>query len=299
MDNNNPAVRKFRNALTPIFRNLTLTEVNLRTGVPRSVLADLNQGKRLPTSGIVDDLASLLPADDGAELVRLYAAARRSILLEEQRMGKNGSVSGTATVGNTATHIVTHSQPGLRVGGDLNISGATVEGLQAFSGTEVGGTLNVALTPGVGKPVQVLGAAAPSLSSVLDGHANMMPDPFTAHDPEAFMAVLRDLWRFTDRVGSRKLAQRSTDPITGEPAFSHATIVGLLSEDPKKWPKIRLAYIQGFVRAVGGDKTLIGRWSVAWRHVFEGFPLPVPVTEPAQNDDTDAGVIPINRKPAI
>ncbi|WP_157964094.1 hypothetical protein [Actinocorallia populi] len=179
----------------------------------------------------------------------------------------------------------------MKVAGDLNISGATPEVLRAFTGAEVTGNFNVSAADGeeTTRP-RPSGATAPPLNAGPARHTAVMPDPFTAHTEEEFMAVLRDLWRYTDRPSSRDLAKWSEDPHTKAPAFSHTLAAGLVSENPSKWPTVRLRYIQGFVRACGGDTALIARWTAAWRHVFEGFPLPAP-TESA----LPPGVTPINR----
>lgn len=64
-------------------------------------------------------------------------------------------------------------------------------------------------------------------------------------------------------------------------------MAGLLAEQPRgKRPPFKLAYLQGIIRACGGDEAELARWTKAWRLVQ---------TKPSHRPVAGGEVVPLNR----
>ncbi|MDB5910360.1 MAG: hypothetical protein JWP34_4474 [Massilia sp.] len=88
------------------------------------------------------------------------------------------------------------------------------------------------------------------------------PAPQGARTADELIAVLRMFWKWAGGYSSRQLSQWSNG------AFSHATVSALLSEHTTvKRPPLTLAYLQGIIRACGGQEDELRQWTKAWRLV--------------------------------
>jgi hypothetical protein len=88
------------------------------------------------------------------------------------------------------------------------------------------------------------------------------PDPARARTPEEFIVLLRAFWEWAGRYPVRDLAAWSGG------AFSHTTINNLLAEAPRTRPPVTLRYVQGLIRACGGQGDRVQRWTTAWRRIY-------------------------------
>jgi hypothetical protein len=100
----------------------------------------------------------------------------------------------------------------------------------------------------------------PPLLEDVDGY-DLKPDPSACATMEELFAGLRAFWEWAGAPSSRKLASRA------QGAFSHTTVNNLLSEVPWRRPPLTLEYIQGLIRACGGDVEEVRRWTTAWRRI--------------------------------
>ena len=100
----------------------------------------------------------------------------------------------------------------------------------------------------------------PPLLEDVDGYDGK-PDPLSCGTEEELFAALRAFWQWAGAPSSRTVAGRSGG------AFSHATVCKLLAEERRRRPPLTLAYLQGLIRALGGEEEEVRQWTTAWRQV--------------------------------
>ena len=101
----------------------------------------------------------------------------------------------------------------------------------------------------------------PLLVADSDGESTE-PDPARARTPEELIVLMRAFWEWAGRYPVRDLAAWSGD------AFSRTTVNDLLAEAPRTRPPVTLPYVQGLIRACGGQDDRVQRWTTAWRRIF-------------------------------
>lgn len=88
------------------------------------------------------------------------------------------------------------------------------------------------------------------------------PNPGHAATPKEFVALLRAFWEWSGGHSVRDLAAWSGG------ACSRTTVPDLLAEAPRKRPSVTLPYVQGLIRACGGDDYQVQHWTTAWRRLY-------------------------------
>lgn len=100
----------------------------------------------------------------------------------------------------------------------------------------------------------------PPLLEDVDGYDGK-PDPLSCRTEAELFAALREFWQWAGAPPSRTVASRSGG------AFSHTTVCNLLAEEQRRRPPLTLAYLQGIIRALGGEEEEVRQWTTAWRQV--------------------------------
>lgn len=90
--------------------------------------------------------------------------------------------------------------------------------------------------------------------------ANWKPRPATARTKGQLLELLRDLWHWCGRPSMRRIAAGS------DGIFSHTTVNGLI-RGTGKVPELRMEYLIGLVKGLGGSDEEVAQWVATWREI--------------------------------